>query len=134
MNVGQNTTLRNGYVPEKLIQLLIVADRKLKMTGDNTGLLVVTGSIAGQFQDLSGEILEYSGEINRGSGTNTLSIVSLPEQTMNTSDWERKTRLGRTPSSDLLARNRGSLKTETYDCAFLEPLALPPDLPPPVIL
>jgi hypothetical protein len=22
----------------------------------------------------------------------------------------------------------------TYDCAFLEPLALPPDLPPPVIL
>lgn len=23
---------------------------------------------------------------------------------------------------------------ETHDCAFLEPLALPPDLPPPVIL
>lgn len=23
---------------------------------------------------------------------------------------------------------------ETYDCAFLEPLALPPDLPPPVIV
>jgi len=25
-------------------------------------------------------------------------------------------------------------RLETYDCAFLEPLALPPDLPPPVIL
>jgi hypothetical protein len=25
-------------------------------------------------------------------------------------------------------------KDNTYDCVFLEPLALPPDLPPPVIL
>lgn len=30
---------------------------------------------------------------------------------------------------------RGNLgKWETHDCAFLEPEALPPDLPPPVIL
>ena len=29
---------------------------------------------------------------------------------------------------------KGTAKEETYDCEFLEPLALPPDLPPPVIV
>lgn len=33
------------------------------------------------------------------------------------------------------ASDAGKLRGKgTYDCAFLEPLALPPDLPPPVIL
>jgi hypothetical protein len=29
---------------------------------------------------------------------------------------------------------KGGSSRETHDCALLEPLALPPDLPPPVIL
>lgn len=31
-------------------------------------------------------------------------------------------------------RRVGGEEIKTYDCAFLEPEALPPDLPPPVIL
>lgn len=36
-------------------------------------------------------------------------------------------------ASRALRNGRGG-RGEAYDCAFLEPLALPPDLPPPVIL
>ena len=46
MNVGQDTTLRNGDMSEKLVQFLIVADGELEMTGDDTSLLVVSGGVA----------------------------------------------------------------------------------------
>lgn len=64
MNVGQNTTLGDGDVAEKLVQLLIVADGKLKVTGDDTGLLVVAGSVASQLEDFSSKVLEDSGEVD----------------------------------------------------------------------
>lgn len=67
MNIGQNTTLGNRDVTQKLVQLLIVADGELEMTGDDTGLLVVTGSVASQFEDLSSQVLEDGGEIDRGA-------------------------------------------------------------------
>lgn len=67
MNVGQNTTLGNRDVTQKLVQLLIVADGELEMTGDDAGLLVVTGSVASEFEDLSSQVLEDSGEIDRGA-------------------------------------------------------------------
>lgn len=58
MNVGQDTTLRDGDVSEKLVQLLIVADGELEMTGDDTGLLVVTSGVTSQLKDLSSQVLE----------------------------------------------------------------------------
>ena len=54
VNVGQDTTLGDGDVSEKLVQFLVVSDGQLKVTGDNTGLLVVTSSVASQFEDFSG--------------------------------------------------------------------------------
>ena len=54
LDVRQDTTLGNGYPGEKLVQLLVVADSQLQMTGDDTCLLVVTGSVASQLEDLSG--------------------------------------------------------------------------------
>ena len=53
VNVGEDTALGDSDVTEKLVQFLIVADGELKMTGDNAGLLVVTGGITSQLEDLS---------------------------------------------------------------------------------
>lgn len=63
MDVWQDTTLCNGNVSEKLVQLLIVADGQLQVTWDNTCLLVVTRSIASQFKDFSSQVLEDGCEI-----------------------------------------------------------------------
>jgi len=58
VNVGQDTTLGDGDVAEKLVQLLVVSDGELQMTGDDTGLLVVACGIASKFEDLSCQVLE----------------------------------------------------------------------------
>jgi hypothetical protein len=94
MDVWQDTTLGNGDMPEEFVQFLVVADGKLEMTGNNTGLLVVTSSIAGQLEDFSSKVLENSCEVDGSTGTNTLSIVSLAEKTVNTTDGESQAGLG----------------------------------------
>jgi hypothetical protein len=64
VNVGQDTTLCNCDVPEKLVQFLIVADGELEMTGDDTCLLVVAGSVTSQLEDFSSQVLEDSSEVD----------------------------------------------------------------------
>jgi hypothetical protein len=95
VDVGEDTALGDGDVPEKLVQLLIVADGELEMAGDDTGLLVVTRSVASQLENLSGEVLEDSGEVDGSAGTDTLSVVALAEETVDTANGESQTRLGR---------------------------------------
>lgn len=96
VNVGKNTALSDCDVAEQLVQLLVVPDGELEMTGDDTGLLVVTSSIASQLEDLGCEVLEDSGQVDRSAGTNTLSVVALAKQTMDTTDRECQTGLGGT--------------------------------------
>ena len=95
MNVGQDTTLGDGDVTQQLVQLLIVADGELQMPGDDTGLLVVTGGVASQLENLSSEVLENGGEVDGSTGTDTLSVVALAEQTVDTADGEGQASLGR---------------------------------------
>jgi hypothetical protein len=96
VDVGQNTTLGDGDVTQKLVQLLIVADGELEVTGNNTGLLVVTGGVTSQLEDFSSEVLENGSEVDGSTGTNTLSIVALAEQTVDTTNGEGQTSLGGT--------------------------------------
>lgn len=96
MDVGEDTTLGDGDVTQELVQLLIVADGKLQVTGDDTGLLVVTGGVTSQLENLSSEVLENSSEVDGGTGTDTLSVVALAEQTVDTTNGEGQTSLGRT--------------------------------------
>ena len=58
------------------------------MTRDDPGFLVVTGSVSSQLQNLSSQILQNGCQVDRGAGTNTLSVVALPQQPVNTSDWK----------------------------------------------
>jgi hypothetical protein len=94
VNVGEDTTLGDGDVSEKLVQLLVVADGELEMAGNDTGLLVVTGGVSSQLEDLSSQVLEDSCEVDGSTGTNTLGVVALAEQTVDTTDGECETGLG----------------------------------------
>jgi hypothetical protein len=94
VNIGEDTTLSNGDVTEKLVQFLVIADGKLEMTWDDAGLLVVAGGVASQFQDFSSKILKDGSEIDRGTRTNPLGVVALPQETMNTTNGESETGLG----------------------------------------
>lgn len=94
VNVGQDTTLGDCDVTKQLVQFLIVADGELEMTGDDTSLLVVTSGVASKFQDFGSEVLENGSEVHRGTSTDTLSVVTLSQETVDTTDRERKTGLG----------------------------------------
>ena len=100
MDVGEDTTLGNGDVTQELVQLLIVADGKLEVTRDDTGLLVVTGGVTSQLEDFSSEVLEDGSQIDGSTGTNTLGVVALAEQTVDTTNREGQTGLGGTAVKD----------------------------------
>jgi hypothetical protein len=53
VDIRQDTTLGYGDMAQELVQLFVIADGELEMTGDDTGLLVVTRSIARKLEDLS---------------------------------------------------------------------------------
>ena len=64
MNVGEDTTLGDGDVSEKLVQLLVVSDGELKVTWDDTGLLVVTSGVTSQLEDFSSQVLKDGSEVD----------------------------------------------------------------------
>merc|ERR1711939_565785 len=96
VDVREDTTLRDDDVSEEAVQLLVVADGELEVTRDDTRLLVVTGSVAGELEDLGSEVLENSGEVDGSTGTDTLGVVTAAEETVDTTDGELETGLGRT--------------------------------------
>ena len=91
LDVGEDTTLGNGDTGEEFVQFLVITDGELEMTGDDPGLLVVTGSIASELKNLSSEVLHDGSKVHWGTSTYTLGIVALAEKTVDTSNWELKT-------------------------------------------
>ena len=49
---------------QRLDSLFIITNGKLQMTGDDTLLLVITGGVASELKNLSGEIFENSCEVD----------------------------------------------------------------------
>jgi hypothetical protein len=95
VDVGQDTALSNGDVTEQLVQLLIVPDGELQMSGNDTGLLVVTGSVTSQLENFGSQVLQDGSQVDGSTGTDTLSVVALAEQTVDTTNGESQTGLGR---------------------------------------
>ncbi len=108
VDVWQDTTLSDGDTAQELVQFLVVADGELQVTRDDTGLLVVTGSVSGQFEDFSGQVFEDGSQVDRGTGTDALGVASFAELAVDTTDRELETGLsgaglGRLWSSGVLS-------------------------------
>ena len=112
VDVGQNTTLGDGDVAEKLVQLLIVADGELEVTGDDTGLLVVASGVASKLEDFGSQVLKDGSEVDGSAGTDTLSVVALAEETVDTANGECETSLGRAAKNDDVSLRRWRLRME----------------------
>ena len=94
MDVGENSSLRDGDVAEELVQLFVVADGELDVTRDDSGSLVVLGGVAGKLKELGGEVLEYRGQIDRSSRTDALGKATLAKVASHAADGELETCLG----------------------------------------
>ena len=58
VDVARDASLGNRNLTNKLVQLLIVLNGKLDVSGNNTGLLVLAGAVAGKLKQLSNEVFE----------------------------------------------------------------------------
>ena len=94
LDVGQDTSLGDGDAGQKLVQLLVVADGQLQVTWDDPGLLVVTGGVTCQLEHFSGQVFHDGGQVDWGSSSDPLGIVSLAQQTVDPADWELQTSTG----------------------------------------
>ena len=94
LDVGQDTSLGDGHAGKKLVQLLVVADGQLQVTWDDPGLLVVTGGVACQLEHFSGQVLHDGSQVDWGSSSDPLGIVSLTQQTVDPANRELQTSTG----------------------------------------
>jgi len=91
LDVWQHAALGDGHARKKLVELLVIAHSQLQVAGDDARLFVVSGCISRQLQNLGGQILENSGEVDRSASTNSLGVVPATQKTMDSADWELKT-------------------------------------------
>ena len=91
MDVGKDTTLSDGDSREELVQFLVITDGELEMSWDDSGLLVVTGGVTSQLEDLSSEVLEDGSQVDGSASTDSLRVVSLAKESVNTTNRELKT-------------------------------------------
>ena len=113
LDVGQDAALGDRDARQQLVQLLVVADGQLEMTRDDARLLVVAGGVAGQLEHLGGQVLHDGCQVDGRSGTDALGIVTLAQQTVDTTDGELKT--GATGSRLCLSLDFASLSTSRHD-------------------
>ena len=113
LDIGQDTTLGDGDSREKFVQLLVITDGELKMSWDDSGLLVVTGSVASQLEDLSSEVLEDGSQVDWGTSTHSLGVVSLAEESVDATDGELKSRAA--GSALCLSLRLASFSTARHD-------------------
>merc|ERR1719376_1403955 len=80
LDVGQHTTLGNGHASHQLVQLLIIPDGQLQMSGDDAGFLVVPCSVTSKLEDLSCQVLHDSCHVDRCTCSHPLGVVAFPEK------------------------------------------------------
>lgn len=95
MDVGQNTAGSDGHSSEQLVELLVVADGQLDVTGDNAALLVVAGSVAGELEDLGSQVLQDGSKVHWRTGADTCAVATSAQVAVDAAHRELESRLGR---------------------------------------
>ena len=70
MDMGDHTSTGDGSLDEG-IKLLVTSDGQLQMSWSNSLDLQVLGGVSGEFEDLSGQVLEDSGSVNGGGSSDS---------------------------------------------------------------
>ena len=96
LDVGQDTTLSDGDTRQELVQLFVVTDGQLQVTGDDPSLLVVASGVSGQLENFSGQVLHDGCQVDGCSSTDAFGVATFAEHTVDTTDGELKSGTART--------------------------------------
>jgi hypothetical protein len=95
VDVGQDTSSGDSDSTEKLVQLFVVLDSQSDVSGHDSALLVITGSVSSKLQDFSAQVLQDSSKVDGGTSSHASGVLSLFEVTSDTTDGELQTCLSR---------------------------------------
>ena len=71
------------------VELLVTTDGELEMAGRDTLDLQILARVAGELEDLGGQVLKDGGRVDGGGGTDTLGLLDGGlEETVDTTDGE----------------------------------------------
>ena len=91
LDVGQHTTLSNGHSLEQLVQLFVVSDGQLQVSGNDSPFVIVYGSVSCQVQDFSSQVFQHSCKVDWGTSYNPLSVVSFADASVDLPNPELQT-------------------------------------------
>ena len=60
------------------------------MPWNDSSLLVVSGSVTSEFEDLGGQVFQNGGEVDWSTSANSFGVVAFSEESVDSSDWELK--------------------------------------------
>ena len=83
------------------------------MARNDSALLVVSGGVSGQLENLGGEVLKDGSQVDWGTGTHSLGVVSLAEESVDATDGELKSRAA--GSALCLSLRLASFSTARHD-------------------
>ena len=92
--MGEDTTLSDGDSAAESLQLFVVSDGELDVSGVDSALLVVPGGVASQLDHLGGEVLEDGGQVDWSTGADSISPVAVAKHSVHSADGERKSSAG----------------------------------------
>ena len=79
---------------EQFVELFVVPDGQEDVAGDDSGLLVVLGGVSCQLQDLSSQVFQDCGQVDGGTGSDSLGVVGVSQESSNSSDGELQSSSG----------------------------------------
>ena len=88
MHVGKDSTIGDGGVANYLVQLVIVGEGKLQVSGSDGLLLGFMTSIASELENLICQILKNSSREDSCSWAYSLSEATLSELSVASAHWE----------------------------------------------
>ena len=94
VDVGEDTTGSDSAVLKESVELLVVSNSELDVSGDDSGLLGVLGGVASELENLSSKVLKDGSKIDGGTGTNSGGGSVLLEESGDSTDGELETGSG----------------------------------------
>ena len=88
LDVGKNAALSNSYARQQPVELFVVADSQLQVSGDDPRFLVVSGRVARQLEHFGSQIFHDSRQVDRSSGADPFSVVAFLQVSVDATDWE----------------------------------------------
>lgn len=86
VDAGDDIIYGDGSVGQHLVDFLVATDGKKDVSGVDSGLLLVLGSVSCEFENVSNQVFGYGGHVDGGSSTDSLSVAASLQEAGESSD------------------------------------------------